>query len=58
MKYIRVVEQEIAITQSHIDRHKGVGNYIDNCAVWEHHITAYKRVLELLTEAKTKGKKS
>lgn len=57
-KYIRIVEQEIASIQGYIDQHKGCGVFHNNCAIWEHHLTAYQRILDLLTlEAKRpKGK--
>jgi hypothetical protein len=48
-KYIRIVEREIAIIQGCIDQHKGCGVFHNNCIAWEHHLTAYQRILELLT---------
>lgn len=57
-RYIRLIEQEIAAVIANIDRHKGCGVFHNNCIVWGHHLAAYQRILEILTEAeRPKGKR-
>jgi uncharacterized protein YukE len=48
-EYIHLVEQEIAKVAGYIERYKRCGVYHDNCEVWRHHLTAYQRILDLMT---------
>lgn len=49
-KYVRIIEQEIATVEGYIERLKGVGSYHNNCTIWGHYVTAYRRILELIQQ--------
>jgi hypothetical protein len=53
---IRIIEQEIATVQGYIDRYKSCGVYHGHCEVWGQWLTAYERILDLVT-AEMKPKK-
>ena len=49
-KLIQLIEAEIARTQANIERHKSSGVYVENSRVWQHHLEAYERILDLISE--------
>lgn len=47
---IDLIEQEIVVLRDHINRHCGVGCYVDQCRVWAYYVEAYERILRLVPQ--------
>lgn len=45
---IDLVEQEIATMVSNIDKHQGIGCYVDVCQKWHIQLASYVKVREMI----------